>query len=136
MRVRLPVVIALLLVAGCSSSAKPSAATPSAAGPTAAGPTAASPTTAPAGTTAGGPALTIASFKYDPSPLKVSPGAKVAVTNSDSAKHTVSSDTSGLFLADSIASGTPVTFTAPTKPGTYSYHCAYHSSMHGKLVVS
>jgi plastocyanin len=28
-----------------------------------------------------------------------------------------------------------VTFTAPNKPGTYPFHCTYHSNMHGVLVV-
>ena len=28
-----------------------------------------------------------------------------------------------------------VTFTAPAAPGSYKFHCAYHSNMHGTLVV-
>ena len=27
------------------------------------------------------------------------------------------------------------TFTAPSKPGTYKFHCNIHSFMHGQLVV-
>jgi plastocyanin len=116
----------MLLAAGCGSSSK----TPSAA-PTSAAPT--SSATTPA--TGGGGALKIASFAYDPTPLTVTPGEQVAVTNADSAEHTVTSDMAGLFAADEIKYGKSVTFTAPAKAGTYTFHCQYHSNMHGTLVV-
>ena len=86
-------------------------------------------------TTASGTALAIASFVYSPDPLTVAPGAKVTVTNSDSAEHTVTSDTKGQFGSDDAKQGKPVTFTAPTAPGTYKFHCQYHASMHGTLIV-
>jgi plastocyanin len=65
----------------------------------------------------------------------VTPGQKVPVTNADSAEHTATSDVAGLFAADDIKNGKTVTFTAPTKAGTYTFHCTYHASMHGTLVV-
>jgi plastocyanin len=112
---------------GSSSGGSPSAA--SLAAPTV------SDTSSPAGTTGGGTALAIASFQYDPSPLTVAPGASVAVSNRDSAGHTATSDTSGLFKSGNVAKGQTVTFTAPTKPGTYQFHCDYHANMHGTLIV-
>ena len=27
------------------------------------------------------------------------------------------------------------TFTAPTKPGSYAYHCTFHPGMHGTVIV-
>ncbi|MGI8612722.1 MAG: cupredoxin domain-containing protein [Nocardioidaceae bacterium] len=40
-----------------------------------------------------------------------------------------------MFDVNVTAGGGTATFTAPTKPGSYPYHCTYHSSMHGTLVV-
>jgi plastocyanin len=34
-----------------------------------------------------------------------------------------------------VAAGGTATFTAPTKPGTYPFHCSVHPQMHGTLVV-
>lgn len=68
-------------------------------------------------------------------PLTVAPGATVTVVNSDSAEHSVTADTDKAFDVDVDGKGT-ATFTAPTKPGTYAYHCSYHPSMHGELVVA
>ena len=59
--------------------------------------------------------------------------ATVTVMNMDSEAHTVTAD-DGSFEAV-VKAGTSTTFTAPAKPGTYSYHCAYHSNMHGTLTV-
>ncbi len=82
-----------------------------------------------------GTALTISGFAYDPTPLTVSPGEVVSAKNLDSAEHTVTSDTGGLFKGDDIKQGKIVTFKAPAKPGTYTFHCEYHASMHGTLVI-
>ncbi|MCU1588690.1 MAG: plastocyanin [Frankiales bacterium] len=121
-----------LVLAGCGNSSDNSTVTPpQASSSTPAGTTAAS--TAPAGTA--GIALTIQGFAYDPTPLTVAPGAKVAVTNRDSAEHTATSDKKGLFEADDVAQGKTVSFTAPTTAGTYTFYCKYHSSMHGTLIV-
>jgi plastocyanin len=108
------VLLAVLALSACSSGSSGSAAPPK----------------------AGGSALTIAGFAYAPAPLTVAPGASVPVTNTDSALHTVTSDVTGLFVADDVAHGTTVTFTAPAKPGRYTFHCEYHPSMHGTLVVT
>jgi len=64
----------------------------------------------------------------------VSPGATVTVKNEDPQAHTVTSDQAGLFDAV-VPGGGNVVFTAPTTAGSYTYHCTYHSNMHGTLVV-
>jgi len=60
-------------------------------------------------------------------------GSKVTVMNMDNEAHTVTADDGSFDVA--VKPGTSVTFTAPAKPGTYTYHCAYHASMHGSLTV-
>jgi plastocyanin len=76
--------------------------------------------------------ITITNFVFT-GPLTVSPGATVAVTNTDSASHTVTAD-NGTFDVPAPA-GQTVTFTAPTKAGTYTYFCTIHPTMHGTLIV-
>ncbi len=112
----------LLLASACSGSSDKSTPTSQ--------PTSAT-TTAPSES---GPTITIASFQY--SALSVAPGTTITVKNTDSSEHTVTSDTAGQFVADDVKKGTPVTFTAPSKPGKYTYHCEYHASMHGTLTVT
>ncbi|MEW1808731.1 cupredoxin domain-containing protein [Pseudarthrobacter sp. NPDC080039] len=74
----------------------------------------------------------IKSFAYA-GPDSVPAGAAVTVMNMDSQAHTVTAD-DGSFDAV-VKAGTSTTFIAPAKPGTYSYHCTYHSNMHGSLTV-
>jgi len=81
-----------------------------------------------------GATLTIKGFRY--SALQVAPGTTITVKNMDDAAHTVTSDKKGLFSVENISSGSPKTFTAPTTPGTYTFYCVYHSSMHGSLTVT
>jgi plastocyanin len=81
-------------------------------------------------------AVKIASFAYDPTPLTVAPATTIPVTNTDGAEHTLTSDLAGLFKADDIKSGKTVTFKAPTRSGRYTFHCEYHASMHGTLIVT
>lgn len=93
-----------------------------------------SPATSAGSADSGGATLTIKGFRY--SALQVAPGTTITVKNMDDAEHTVTSDKKGLFSLDDIANGKPQTFTAPTTPGTYTFYCQYHSSMHGSLTVT
>lgn len=77
--------------------------------------------------------MTIKDFKYQV-PKSVAPGAKITVTNKDSAAHTVTADGKGDFDLK-VAPGATETFTAPKTPGTYKIKCTYHANMSGKLVV-
>lgn len=84
--------------------------------------------------TEGAPAITIKDFEYG-APLTVAPGAVVMVTNLDSAGHTVTADHGEAFDVDVRGGGGTATFTAPSAPGTYPYHCTYHPNMRGTLSV-
>jgi plastocyanin len=88
-----------------------------------------------AGSTAAASAVVIhiSKFMYQ-TPASVSPGATVTVMNMDGEAHTVTADSGNAFDVKATP-GASTTFTAPTKPGTYAFHCTYHSNMHGMLVV-
>jgi plastocyanin len=77
--------------------------------------------------------VTIQDFAFT-TPDSVSPGARVTVHNMDGTAHTVTAD-SGNAFNDAAAPGNS-TFTAPTEPGSYPFHCNIHPEMHGVLVVA
>lgn len=78
--------------------------------------------------------ITISDFAYQ-GPATVSPGAQITVTNKDSQKHTITADTKGGFTVSVAGRGGTATFTAPTTPGKYPYHCDFHAGMQATLVV-
>jgi len=59
-------------------------------------------------------------------------------TNDDTAPHTVTSDTAGIFDSGSTGplttQGGTFQFTFTT-PGTYTYHCSFHAWMQGTVIV-
>lgn len=87
------------------------------------------PTAAPGG---GGGGISIANFTFTAG--SVAAGSTVTVTNNDSPTHTVTADDGSWDIT--VPSGKTATFTAPSKPGTYKFHCKIHSSMHGSLTVT
>ena len=94
-------------------------------------PSAAAPSSSPA--MGEPPLITIKDFKYT-IPASVPAGAKVTVKNEDAQNHTVTSAPHGAFDVNATASGT-VSFTAPTKPGSYKIICLFHANMMATLVV-
>lgn len=80
-------------------------------------------------------AISIKNFMFSPMTLTVSPGAKITVTNEDSATHTLTATGDKAFDTGEVDPGKTVTFTAPSKAGTYSYLCDIHQYMTGTLVV-
>lgn len=108
-------VVVVLTLAGCGSSG------------------AGSPASTPLRTHAATATITIKNFAYQVSG-PVSPDEKVIVRNDDSAMHTVTADSLRAFGV-SVSPSATASFTAPRKPGSYPFHCAYHADMHGKLVV-
>lgn len=112
-------------LAGCSdSNSGGSGATPSASAPA----------SSPA---AGGGAdrIDIKDFAFGPAALTVKPGAVVTVTNSDSTTHTVTATGAKAFDTGDISPGKTVTFTAPSKAGSYPYTCTIHPFMKANLTV-
>jgi plastocyanin len=105
-----------------SSSSSPSNSTPPSSSPSSASPSIARSTAA----------ITIKDFTFT-TPPSVSPGATVTVDNQDGTAHTVTSDTGDAF--DDAAPPGASSFVAPTKPGSYPFHCNIHPEMHGTLVV-
>jgi len=84
--------------------------------------------TMPAGTAA-------TSGNFSPAKIVVIIGQNntVTFTNDDSAPHTVTAD-DGSFDSGNLNPGASWTYTFTT-PGTFTYHCNYHSFMHGTVVV-
>jgi plastocyanin len=96
----------------------------------------ASGTEAPTGSSVAGASaatITIEGFSFG-DPVTVSPGAQITVVNKDSVQHTVTSDIAGPFKTY-IKGNSQETFTAPTAPGSYPFHCSAHPNMHGTLIV-
>ncbi|MGO4104387.1 cupredoxin domain-containing protein [Leifsonia sp. YAF41] len=80
-------------------------------------------------------AITVKDFGFQ-GPPSVPPGATVTVTNLDNVAHTVTADDGTSFDVTIKGSGDTASFKAPTKPGSYAYHCTFHPDMHGTLVVT
>lgn len=78
--------------------------------------------------------ITISNFAYQ-TPASVGPGTTVTVKNTDQVAHTVTADSDASLFNVTVDPGQSRSFTAPTKPGSYPFHCTFHSNMHGTLVV-
>jgi plastocyanin len=78
--------------------------------------------------------IQIKSFTFTP-PESVKAGSKVEVRNDDSTAHTVTAD-DGSFDTKDVSAGGEASFTAPSTPGTYKFHCSIHPSMTSELVVT
>ncbi len=88
------------------------------------------PSMAPAASAA---SVTIQDFAFGPASISVAVGSTVTWTNQDGTAHTVTAD-DGSFDSGNLAQGATFSQTFDT-PGTYTYHCAIHSSMIGTITV-
>ena len=79
--------------------------------------------------------IEITNFAFSPETLSIKKGDKVTWTNLDSASHTVSSDGSTELSSQPLSQGKAYTHTFKIS-GTFSYHCAFHSGMKGKIIVA
>ena len=79
--------------------------------------------------------VSIQNFSFTPATVTVTKGDVVVFTNNDQVTHTVTSDT-GAFTAGTVSPKSEFTVaTANLAPGTYAYHCAIHTTMHGTIIV-
>jgi plastocyanin len=78
--------------------------------------------------------VTIANFMFSPMTAAVAPGETVTVVNKDAVAHTLT-DTGDRFDTGNIGPGQTMSFTAPTKPGSYHYICNIHQYMMGTIRV-
>jgi plastocyanin len=85
----------------------------------------------------GGGGTQVAISGYAFSNLTVAKGATVTWKNNDSMPHTATSDNSSAFPFDTgnIGAGATSKAITFTQSGTFTYHCTYHSGMHGTITV-
>lgn len=88
---------------------------------------------APSGEAAKSEKVQIVEFSYEPDPVVVQVGGKVIWQNEDTAPHTATAD-DGSFDTGTIEKGKlgSVTF---KEPGTFTYFCEIHPTMHGTVEV-
>ena len=78
---------------------------------------------------------TITGAGYISNNLQVKVGTAVKWINTDTAPHTVTSDTAGVFDSGPIAPKAKFSFTF-TQPGTFTYHSIGDASITGTVVVT
>jgi plastocyanin len=83
-------------------------------------------------TASGSKTVTIAHFKFSPTPLHVGKGTTVVFANASKVKHTATRR--GSFDTGTIKPGHSVSVRFGAA-GTYSYICKIHPEMHGKIIV-
>jgi plastocyanin len=81
----------------------------------------------------GAPTITMQNMVFSNTSVTITAGTKVTWNNNDNMTHTVTSD-NAIFNSGDMAAGNTFNFTFNT-PGTYSYHCVYHSTMTGVIIV-
>jgi plastocyanin len=125
--------LTVALVGGCSSSSSTSAGGSGGSSPKA-------PVSKPASASAGqsvstaAATITIKAFGYKVSGAAAA-GSMIEVRNDDPEAHTVTADENKAFDV-TIQGGKTAMLKAPSKAGTYKFHCTFHSNMHGALTVA
>ena len=79
------------------------------------------------------PKVEIVDFAYDPEPVQVETGGKVIWQNMDAAPHTATAD-DGSFDTGTLEEG-KLKSESFKEPGTYTYFCEIHPTMHGTVEV-
>ena len=88
---------------------------------------------APSGKAAKSEKVQIVEFSYEPDPVVVQVGGKVTWQNEDTAPHTATAD-DGSFDTGIIEKGKLGSATFK-EPGTFTYFCEIHPTMHGTVEV-
>ncbi len=138
----IPALLMLLAACGGNTGSATPTVTPTVASTPSPTPTVAStPTPTTAANTGPSQTVTITqasgSYAFDPTMLTITVGTTVTWRNLTGAPHTVTSDDGKTFDSGAdkpLSPGGTFSFKF-TKPGTYSYHCQFHSSMVAKIVV-
>jgi plastocyanin len=89
--------------------------------------------TAPSGEARKAEKVEIVEFTYQPDPVVVQVGGKVTWQNQDTAPHTATAD-DGSFDTGTIENGKIGSATFK-EPGTFTYFCEIHPTMHGTVEV-
>ena len=88
---------------------------------------------APSGEATKSEKVQIVEFSYEPDPVVVQAGGKVIWQNEDTAPHTATAD-DGSFDTGTIEKGKLGSATFK-EPGTFTYFCEIHPTMHGTVEV-
>ena len=78
--------------------------------------------------------ITMQSMSFSPASLTVTAGTTVTWKNSDNTTHTATADDNS-FNSGDITAGNSYSKVFNTK-GSFPYHCIYHSTMKGTIVVN
>lgn len=78
--------------------------------------------------------VTMQNMSFSTTSLSITKGTTVTWTNNDNTTHTVTADDNS-FNSGDITAGHSFTRTFST-PGTFAYHCIYHSMMKANVVVN
>jgi plastocyanin len=89
--------------------------------------------TAPSGKAKKSEKVQIVEFSYEPDPVVVQAGGKVIWRNEDTAPHTATAD-DGSFDTGIVEKGKLGSATFK-EPGTFTYFCEVHPTMHGTVEV-
>lgn len=81
-----------------------------------------------------GSAISIKNFNFNPTTVNIGVGQTVVWRNEDSALHNIVSDFGSELSSESLLKGDSYSHAFNTA-GTYEYHCAFHGSMKGTIVV-
>lgn len=80
--------------------------------------------------------IRIADFIYEPDPVTVKAGQKIAIANADDAPHTVTEEGQMPSFDSSTIEGKQRGSVTFSKPGTYKYFCSFHPTMKGTVTVT
>jgi plastocyanin len=88
--------------------------------------------TAPATTASN--SVAISGMQFQPATIRVKAGEKITWINNATMPHTVTSPNYGLLASQRLNRGSVFSHTFE-QPGTYTYYCALHPSMTGRVIV-
>ena len=80
------------------------------------------------------PESTVVVQNYTFPAVSTTAGATLTLIDKDDEQHTMTAD-DGSFKGGPFNNKAPGTLVAPSKPGSYPFHCEIHPTMHGTLVV-